>query len=68
MRALLNALHEIYGLFVEDGSYAIAILVWVGLAALIFPRVPAGIAWRGPLLFIGLAALMIENVVRAARK
>ena len=68
MKALLTALHEIYGLFVEDGTLAVLILVWVALAVLAFPYVPGHGNWRGPLLFLGLALLLAENVRRSARK
>jgi hypothetical protein len=63
---LLIALQEVYGLFVEDGSYAVSILVWLGIAALVFPHLPGG--WRGPLLFLGLVLVLLENVRRTARK
>lgn len=67
MAFLLSVLKELYGLFVDDGSLAIAVLGWVAICALI---AAAGLAAAllGPLLFAGLAALMIENVLRRARK
>ncbi len=68
MRAVLNALQEVYGLFVEDGSYAAAILAWVIVAALTLPRLPAIAKWSGPVLFLGLALILLENVLRTARK
>ena len=67
MKVLLNALQEVYGLFVDDGSFALAILVWVAIAAFVFTRLP-GTAWRAPLLFIGLIVLLLENVWRTARR
>ena len=67
MKVILTTLQEIYGLFVEDGSYAAAILIWVAAAAFLLPRLPGGTAWRGPLLFVGLVLLMLENVIRSAR-
>jgi hypothetical protein len=68
MKALVTALKEIYGLFVEDGSLAVAILVWAMIAVLLFPRIPGSGEWRGPLFFIGLALLLVENVRRAAHR
>jgi len=69
MKALLTALQEVYGLFVEDGSLAIGILLWILLAALLFPRLPESAApWRAPLFFIGILLLLLENVWRSARQ
>ena len=68
MKALTTALQEVYGLFVEDGSLALGILIWIGLAAYVFPRLTGGAAWRAPMLFVGLLALLLENVWRASRK
>ena len=59
--------HEVWGLFVEDGSFAAAILAWVVLAGVGLPRVAAA-SWTGPALFAGLALVLIESVVRFARK
>ena len=69
MKAALTALQEVYGLFVEDGSLAVALLLWIGLAAFLFPRLPESAApWRAPLFFAGVVVLLLENVWRAARK
>lgn len=68
MNVILTALKEVYGLFVEDGSYAVGILVWVLLAALVLPHVPVLGLWRAPLLFAGMLFLLVENVLRTARK
>lgn len=68
MNVITTALKEVYGLFVEDGSYAVGILVWVLVAAFVLPHVPALGHWRGPLLFAGMLLLLVENVIRTARK
>jgi hypothetical protein len=67
MKVLITAAQEVYGLFVEDGSYAIAIIVWLAIAALVFPHVSATGAWRGPLLFAGMIVILLESVVREAK-
>jgi hypothetical protein len=59
---------ELLGLFVDDGSYAAAILVWVGLAVVALPRLGLGARWDGPVLFAGLAAILIQSVLRFARR
>lgn len=68
MNVILTAIKEIYGLFVEDGSYAASIVVWVLVTALVFPHLPTLGLWRAPLLFVGLLFLLVENVRRTARK
>lgn len=68
MNVIVTALKEVYGLFVEDGSYAVGILVWVLVAALVLPHVPALGLWRAPLLFAGLLVMLVENVLRTSRK
>jgi membrane protein implicated in regulation of membrane protease activity len=68
MKTLWIAVKEIYGLFVEDGSLAVMILVWIGVAALLLPHLPMNSAWRAPVLFLGVVVLLLENVWRAALK
>lgn len=67
MSAIVTAIRELWGLFVEDVSFTIGILVCVALAAFVFPRVIADAAWRGPALFVLLALVLFENVHRSAR-
>jgi membrane protein implicated in regulation of membrane protease activity len=67
MKVILSTLTEIFGLFVEDGSLAIGIIVWLGVAAFVFPLLPAG-GWQAPALFGGLVVLLVENVWRSARR
>jgi hypothetical protein len=67
MNALQTILHEILGLFVDDGAFAFAILLWLAVVWLLIRPlqlpIPAGI-----LLFLGLAAILVESVTRFARK
>ena len=67
MKALQTILHEILGLFVDDGSFALAILVWLGLVWFLIRPLQLPIA-GGLLLFFGLAAILVESVCRFARK
>ena len=70
MQPLRTILREIIGLFVDDGSFALAILLWIGLVWI-------GLVWIGPpslhlpggiILFAGLAILLIESALRFARR
>ena len=67
MKWLLDAARELVGLFVDDGSLAIAVLAWVTIAALALPALPIESGWLAVALFAGLAVILAENVLRAAR-
>ena len=67
MNGIVQVLKEIWGLFVEDGSYAIAILAWTAVVVFLLAFIVPDL-WRGPCLFLGLIAVLIENVSRSARK
>jgi hypothetical protein len=62
-----GALSELVSLFVEDGSLALAILIWLALVGLVLSRFDALKGWQGAILFAGLASILIENTWRRAR-
>ena len=72
MRWLQRILSEIWGLFVDDGIFAVSILVWlvvVGFAARYWHA--AGLTvppWLAITLALGLAAILLESTTRFARK
>jgi len=66
MNRLVSVLREVWGLFVEDWTFTFAILVCIGVAALVFPAFVIPV-WRGPLLFLLLALVILENSLRSAR-
>jgi hypothetical protein len=68
VKVVITAITEVFGLFVEDGSLAIGILVWLAVAAFVFPLIAGSDTWRAPVLFVGLVALLVENVLRSARR
>lgn len=68
MKVLLTALQELWGLFVEDGSFTIGIILCVAVAIFVLPRVAIPSGWRGVTLFVLLAAVLFENVRRSARQ
>jgi hypothetical protein len=67
MRWLRSVAREVAGLFVEDSSFAIAILVCLAVV-LVLGRVTAEGGWLGWVLFGGLAAVLTESVLRFARR
>ncbi len=67
MQWLKTILRELLGLFVDDGSFALAIVAWLGIAWLVLPRLTAGTAWGGIVLFAGLVLLLAESAWRSSR-
>ena len=67
MAWIKTALSELVSLFVEDGSLALAILVWLVLTGLVLARFGGLSPWHGAVLFAGLAAILVENTWRRAR-
>jgi CHASE2 domain-containing sensor protein len=59
---------EFIGLFVDDGSFAIAILAWLGACWLLLPRLGLAPAWPPMILFVGLVLILAESAVRRARQ
>ncbi len=68
MKTIRTALEELYGLFVEDSSLAVGIVVWLVATIWVLPHLPIGANYRPPLFFGGLCALLLENVYRSARR
>lgn len=64
MRWFKTIIRELFGLFVDDGSFAITIVVWLGIAWLVLPWLIPGSAWGGAILFAGLAVVLTESVWR----
>jgi len=67
MKWLRNILREIFGLFVDDGSFALAILIWLAVVRWATPHlnIPSGII--GVILFAGLALILAESTTRYSR-
>ena len=68
MKWLADAGRELVGLFVDDGSLALAVLAWVAIAVLAFPVLPVDRSWLAVVLFAGLALILVENLLRTARR
>ncbi len=58
---------EIFGLFVDDGSFAVAILLWLAVAWLVLPRLGLPAALLPAILFGGLVVILVESATRRAR-
>ena len=68
MSAIASALRELWGLFVEDASFTIAIAAALLIAYFLFPSVSIRPEWRGAAMFALLALVLVENVWRSARR
>jgi hypothetical protein len=68
MTMLTNVLRMLVGLFVDDGSMALAIIVVVvlsGIFATLMPYIPLV---SGAVLLIGCLGVLLANVMKAARR
>jgi hypothetical protein len=68
MRWLKSIAREVIGLFVDDGIFAVAILAWLALAVVVLPRAGSWTRVAGPVLFAGLAAILVASVLRYSRR
>lgn len=59
---------ELWGLFVDDGVYAGAIILWLLIGWRILPHLGLPAALPGIFLFLGLAAILVVGALRACRK
>jgi hypothetical protein len=68
MQRLQTIAREIYGLFVDDVSFAVAIVIWIVLDRLALTRIGLPPVAEGPILFAGLAVILLESTLRRARR
>ena len=68
MKWLNNIFREVFGLFVDDGSFALAILLWLAVIrwATLYLKIRSGIT--AVILFAGLALILAESVTRYSRR
>lgn len=68
MNGLRTMLSELWGLFVDDGRYAFAIVAWLLLAWLALPLLHLGGGWNAVVFAAGLLVILVESVLRRARR
>ena len=68
MKMLAGILQELLGLFVDDGSLALAVCGVVAIAAAVSFVATGFPLAAGAVLVVGCATALFENVMRAARK
>jgi hypothetical protein len=59
---------ELLGLFVDDGNFATAILVWLGMSWLLSTYLLRQSEWGGVVLFAGLGLILLESTTRRSRR
>jgi hypothetical protein len=67
MKWLQNIFREIFGLFVDDGSFALAILLWLAIVRWVTPHFNISPSMTGIILFAGLALILAESATRYSR-
>lgn len=67
MKILLTILRELWSLFIDDGSLALALVLWCIGAGLILPRTVSFGDWNAPVFFLGCILILLANVALAAR-
>ncbi len=69
MSWLTSIWSEVIGLFVDDGSFAVAILIWLGACGLVLPRVGVPPALAPVILFAGLVVVLaISAITRSGER
>ena len=68
MNVLIAVLRELIGLFVDDGSLALMILVVILLADILATLMPDFQLAAGAVLLFGCLGVLLANVARAARR
>ncbi len=67
MKWISNIFREIFGLFVDDGSFAVAILAWLAVVHWMGPYLRLAPAATAVIFFAGLALILAESALRYAR-
>lgn len=60
----MNWLRKLWGLFVDDGHLALAIVIWLLLAWWVLPLLQLGDGWDAIVLAAGLLAILAGSVLR----
>ncbi len=68
MKTFLTIIEELGGLFVDDGTLAAVIILWLLLVALALPLTGIPAQFDGAILLAGPILGLMENIWRAAKK
>lgn len=67
MSFLSGVLRQLWRLFVDDGSLAGTLVIWCVGAGSVLPRWITFGGWNAPILFVGCIAILLTNIMLAAR-
>src|SRR3954452_8512011 len=67
MRNARAILAEIVGLFVDDGSLALGLLLWCATVGISTSLLPSLLPVGAPIWFVGCALVLLGTVLRSAR-
>ncbi len=68
MNLALAVWRELVAIFIDDGSIAVALVLWSALAWYLLPDLAINASWDGPILLLGYVLILAENLYRTARK
>lgn len=68
MNALIAVFRELTGLFIDDGSLAVAILTVVVVAGVSVSLTPSAPILAGAILLFGCIGVLVANVLKAGRR
>jgi hypothetical protein len=66
MNWIRTAFREVFGLFVDDVPFTLAILIWIAVVCGTGQILPLSLKWDAPLLGAGLAIVLMASVVLTA--
>jgi hypothetical protein len=67
MQALISIVRELFALFVDDGSLAVVVVVWIVICGVALPKLLPAAPWQGPIMFLGLVLILLESVTRGSK-
>jgi hypothetical protein len=68
MQSLKVVASELFGLFVDDVSFAVAIIVWLGIVWIASTRFFPDSDYSGVALFAGFGLILLVSTVRRSRQ
>lgn len=68
MKLFKDIFSELFGLFVDDGSLAYALIGWLLVGIFILPKLELVAEVQAGIWVAGLLLLLVENIYRSAKR
>jgi hypothetical protein len=68
MKLFKDIFSELFGLFVDDGSLAYALIGWLLVGIFILPKLELVAEAQAGIWVTGLLLLLVENIYRSAKR